>query len=257
MHDRIDRFARLLVTAQQRGEKLEVVPPDLRLASDAEGLQVRAIVERLLDYPVGGWKAGIPAGSAPYHGQIFAQVISNSGTTFHIPKSDNPARQVTTMAEGEIAFIIGKDLPNRDTPYTESEVVDAVQSANAAIEILQSRLPDFLGSPIPERIGDALGNGGLILGQPVLDWRRLNRKHLRATFAVNGKTIIDHVTGKDGPTDPIALLVWLANHLAGSGGLKTGQVVTTGSWTGTHVVTSGDLVVTDIEGLGSVQVSFT
>jgi 2-keto-4-pentenoate hydratase len=256
MSDKATRLAALLFEAYKSGRKLAQLPDDLRRQKMEEGLAAQAALERLIGKPIGAWKVGIPAGETPYHGAIFEGAIAKAPAVFKIPQSQDPATQVITMAEGEIAFTLCKDLPPRDRPYSTTEVLDAVDSACIAIEILQSRLPDFLAAPTAERVADGLGNGGFIIGAPVKGWQGIDRTKVHAGLTINGKVLVDHVIGKKGLVDPVALLEWLANNTGHRGGLRAGQVVTTGSWTGTEVVHPGDLVVARIDGLGSVEVRF-
>jgi 2-keto-4-pentenoate hydratase len=56
---------------------------------------------------------------------------------------------------------------------------------------------------------------------------------------------------------PHYALAWLANHLAARGkGLRAGEIVLTGSLVKTLWLASGDSVMMDLSGLGSVVVSF-
>jgi 2-keto-4-pentenoate hydratase len=56
---------------------------------------------------------------------------------------------------------------------------------------------------------------------------------------------------------PFEALAWLVNQLAGrGGGLKTGDVVLTGSVVQTNWVAAGDRVVMDLGTLGAVELSF-
>ena len=63
--------------------------------------------------------------------------------------------------------------------------------------------------------------------------------------------------GADVLGHPFEALAWLANQLAGrGGGLKTGDVVLTGSVVQTNWVAAGDRVVMDLGTLGAVELSF-
>ena len=56
---------------------------------------------------------------------------------------------------------------------------------------------------------------------------------------------------------PLTALTWLANQLAAYGiGLRSGQVVLTGSVVATQWVERGDRVRVDVEGLGAAEVVF-
>ena len=75
-----------------------------------------------------------------------------------------------------------------------------------------------------------------------------------ATLSVNGSTVVQRATWGNPAGDPLRLLAWLANEGALSlGGLRAGQWVTTGSCTGTVMVTPGTVVVADFPGLGRAE----
>jgi 2-keto-4-pentenoate hydratase len=55
----------------------------------------------------------------------------------------------------------------------------------------------------------------------------------------------------------LCLLTWLANHTnVRSGGLRRGDIVTTGSWTGLRFVASGARVEAAFPGIGGVDAEF-
>ena len=57
---------------------------------------------------------------------------------------------------------------------------------------------------------------------------------------------------------PLAALAWLANdRVAHGGGLKAGEVVTTGTCTGIVHVGAGDSARADFGDLGAVELAFT
>jgi 2-keto-4-pentenoate hydratase len=72
---------------------------------------------------------------------------------------------------------------------------------------------------------------------------------------VNGETQIEREGGH--PTDdPIGGAVALVNMMRDAGGVKAGQIVTTGSWTGLPFLKPGDRCVVRFEGLGEAEVVF-
>ena len=60
--------------------------------------------------------------------------------------------------------------------------------------------------------------------------------------------------GGNSAGDNVRLLVWMANHGARSlGGLRAGQIVTTGSCSGTDFVEPGTRVRAEFPGIGSIE----
>ena len=132
--------------------RLETIPDDARLSSVEEGIAVQSQVERRLGLSVGGWKVGIPPGAPTYRAPIYAPHVVASPASWPGPGEGTGPTDPVIMIEGEIAFTLGRDLPPRDTPYGEAEVVAAVASAHAAIEIVQWRVPGGSEGPVAERL---------------------------------------------------------------------------------------------------------
>jgi len=154
--------------------------------------------------------------------------------------------------EGETAFRFTRDLPARNSPYTSEEIAAAV-TVLPLIEIVSSRFREPLSRPKLEQLADCGINAGLVIGPETADWSHLDLAKLRVTFVVNGEVKIARKGGH--PTDhPIAGAVALANMMPG--GVKAGQIVTTGSWTGLPFLQPGDRCVVRFEGLGEAEVVF-
>ena len=159
------------------------------------------------------------------------------------------------MVESEICLRLGRDLPPRETPYGEAEVLDAVQSCHPALEVLQSRFLDDGALDPAERLADLLGHGGFVSGGAIEGWRGLDFDSLRVVQRVAGQP---DVAGRGNPAGGMGrLLCWLANEGAReAGGLWAGQFVTCGSWTGKTAVDGPCEVVVRFEGAPDLRVRF-
>ena len=73
---------------------------------------------------------------------------SPSGAT--VPLDGN----IMMVAEAEFAFRFARALPKRANPYTQDEVLDAVESLHPAIEVPDSRYNDFVTVGAPQLIAD-------------------------------------------------------------------------------------------------------
>ena len=72
-------------------------------------------------------------------------------------------------------------------------------------------------------------NAGVVLGQPVSDWRGIHLAGCRGYMEINGE-LVGEGMGADVMGHPLEPLAWLANALADQGReLKAGMVVITGS----------------------------
>lgn len=246
----IEKAAELLAAARTSGRKTDGLPAALRPTSDEDSFAIQEAVTRRLGATIGAWKVGVPGGTAPNsYAPIYAPDVLTGNQHF-------AADKVTLRGvEGEIAIKLGKDLPARDKEYSRAEVEAAIASVHAVIEVVDSRYSDFAAANYHEKLADNVSNGALVLGPAVTDWQKLNLGAVPVTFTIAGTVQTEKVGGVPGG-DPVNSLTWLANRLRTRGGMKAGQVVTTGSCTGLPFAKAGDTVTTKFEGLGEVSVSF-
>jgi 2-keto-4-pentenoate hydratase len=78
---------------------------------------------------------------------------------------------------------------------------------------------------------------------------------LRVELVVNDKVVLERQGGH--PTDdPLGVAVALVNMMREAGGVRAGQMVTTGSWTGLRFLEPGDRCVVRFETIGAAEVCF-
>ncbi len=243
--------AELLVAARRSGRRLDGLPAALKPADQAAAFAIQDAVMALLGERPGGWKVATPPGAPATCAPLFGSLIHPSPLAI-------PAAQVPLLGvEGEIAVRLGRDLPPRDNPYERTDLLAAIDGVAPAIEIVDTRLADFLKQAPHDKLADNIGNGAFVHGAPVADWRGLDLSALRVRLELAGRTLVDKVGGCPSG-DPVVAVVWLANHLTGRcGGLKAGQIVTTGSCVGMPFAKPGDTAIATFDGLGAAQVTFT
>jgi 2-keto-4-pentenoate hydratase len=251
MEGTMDRIARLFLEARRAGGPLVVPEPGGALAEAADAYVVQERVVRELG-PVGAWKVGAASPTAePLRAPILAATIHASPVTL-------PASGFHLIGiEAEIAYRLGADLLPRERPYAPEEVAAAIEGMLPAIELVDTRLADHETAPPLWKLADNQINGGLVIGDLVTEWRRLDPPSQPVRLEIDGSVVAE---GRGGNTagDPFRLLVWLANRCgAHCGGLRQGQIVTTGSLTGLRFVAPGARVRATLEGLGQVAVTFT
>jgi len=240
----LDQAAAALLAARRARTPLAAAPVGLSLTSEAEayGVQRRTLAALGAN---GGWKVGAPGPE----GAPNRAPMPLSG--FHPSPATLAASEFSFVgAEGEIALRFARDLPPRAEPYSREEVVAAVGSVHAAIEIVDSRFQDrkAVGGFWP--LADLQNHGAFVLGSGIEDWSALSLVDHPVVFTIDGEVRVDRTGGNPGG-DPLRLVTWLANQLAATeGGLKAGEVVTTGAVTGLILVTAGQKVHVRFPGLG-------
>ncbi len=200
--------------------------------------------------PVGGWKVGAPTPEAtPIYAPMPKAWIVPSGATLAGPHRYRGL-------EAEIAFVMGEDLPPREKPYSREEVVAAIASCHPVIEELESALVDPKAAAKMSMMADMQMHGGFIYGPAYADWKKLDFTQERVTLAVDGSVRVER-TGSNTSGDFLRLLPFLANEgAARTGGLKAGQWVTTGSWTGNIQTIAGAAVDVHFATVGAVGFRF-
>ncbi len=245
----IKRAADLLVGARRNGTSLEGLPADATPANVAEGHAIQDAVTAALGKRVAAFKAMAPANGEPTRGVIYADTIHPSPA--RVPLAEVPQCGV----EGEVAFVFRRDLPARGTPYTRDEVAAAVDAC-AAIELVSSRYRDFASASALVKLADSIANAAFVHAAPSADWRSLDLGKLQVTLTVNRETVLDQVGGH-ATGDPLGSAVALVNMMREHGGVRAGQFVTCGSYTGLRYLKAGDECSVRFEGLGAVEVTFT
>ncbi len=242
----------LLLDARRTCRTMADLPAALQPVSMDESFWVQTqLIESF--GTVGGWKVGAPAADAtPMCAPMPAAWIAGNGATLAAPHFRFRG------LEAEVAFLLGSDLPPRAQAYSDEEVLAAIQSCHPAVEILESGLTDPT-SPETNRlsqIADLQMHGGFVYGPAYANWREIDFSKEHVTLAVDSVVRVER-TGSNTSGNLLRLLPWLANHAtARTKGLRAGQWITTGSWTGVERAASGHSVDATFEHLGRVSLIF-
>jgi 2-keto-4-pentenoate hydratase len=217
--------ASLLLQARASATPIADLPEALRPADRAAAYVIQKAVSEKLG-PIGGWKVGSPGPDGPIQcAPMLASGITASPAT--LPNEGTRLRGL----EAEIAFRMATDLPPRATPYTRAEVISAIATAHPAIEVLESRFIDPDAVAPFTNLADTQSHGGFVYGPGLADWHDIDFAQETVSQYVNGALHMQRTGNPCG--DMIRLMVWMANEGAiWAGGLRQGQFVTCGSWTG-------------------------
>jgi len=136
------------------------------------------------------------------------------------------------------------------------EVVSAIASMNPAIEILETGLVDPTAVGKFTSAADMALHGGFVYGAAVEGWRDINFTKESVTLTVDGTVRVER-TGSNTSGNLMRLLPWLANEGSSrTEGLKKGDWITTGSWTGNTLATAGAAVEVRFSSAGLVALRF-
>lgn len=248
--DRLRQAAEILLEARRVLQPIDELPPGLRPKNLQEAYFIQDAMLQALGH-AGGWKVGAPSPDAtPLYSPM--PHIALTGTGERVTKQFRRLRGV----EGEVAFLLGKDLPPRSAPYSREELVDAIASCHPAIELLESALLDPDTADRLTVIADLQSNGGFIAGPAAPNWKDFDLTKESAQMNVDGFVRVENGKNSAG-ADLLRLVLWLANEAQSrTGGLLAGQWITTGSWTGKILADSGSVATARFPRLGEVTVRF-
>lgn len=242
--------ADMLMDARRTGEKLTDLPMELQPANVEEIYFVHDAMA-IAYGEIGGWKIGAPTADAePLFAPMPLEWIGPNNSVL------NGDRIRYRGLEAEIAFQVGEDLPPRATPYTREEVLAAMASCHPAIEELETAFVDPSAAARNSLLADLQTHGAFIYGPAYADWRSIDFSKETVMLAVDGIVRVER-TGSNTSGDLLRLLPYLANEgAARTGGLKRGQWITTGSWTGNTLGSAGSTVDVTFGTAGEVHLRF-
>jgi 2-keto-4-pentenoate hydratase len=231
-----------------------VLPPELYPASLDEAYRIRSQYQAIEEAggrgKIAGYKIALTTPvmqelcgiAEPCYGAVFANEV-------HHRKASLRARDYCRIAvEAEIAMMLGADLTEGGD---RERVGRAVESAMAAIELIEDLRYDYKRLDAKALVAGNAWNAGIVLGEPLAEWQRLDLARLEGKLFINGEEK-GRGLGGDVMGHPLNALSWLAGKLAEAGTpLKRGMVVMTGSIVATRYPIAGDRVEVAISGLGS------
>jgi 2-oxo-3-hexenedioate decarboxylase len=227
---------------------------DERVAYDIQGAlvakQIAGERTRLI-----GWKLGLTSVAKqkqmsvdrPIYGALLASRAINDGEPVAVASLIHP------KAEPEIAVVINREL--RGPGITADEARGAIESASAAIEIIDSRFRNFRFT-FSDVIADNTSASRFAISTLRVPAGGLDLRTLGAVFEKNGE-VVSTAAGAAILGDPAIGLAWLANAMADRGlALPAGSVVMTGALTDAIAVAPGDVVRVSLAQLGSLAIRF-
>ncbi|TWB53097.1 2-keto-4-pentenoate hydratase [Rhizobium sp. ERR 922] len=244
---RTDLLAQLFVDARRSGVSLASLPHNMEPITPEEADAVQDATVTLLGDTVGGYKVAQVAAAPGSWGAIIASRLIKSPARAIVP-----ARGL--CIEIELAFEIGRDLPGRGDgqPYGADEVRDAITGACTAFELVKSRLAAHPKPAPAVARADMMSNWGLVFGEKISDWGPAVHADLAVNLDIDGRPVVVQRGGHPSG-DPFHPIIWLANALVSRGrGLTAGQIVTTGSFGGSHPLPAGAIANGSIAGFAPI-----
>lgn len=232
-----ESLVRELVRARETKTRISrngvIVPKDI-----ADAARIQAEVLRALNVHNFGWKVGREGDLA-----VAAPIVLSNDSAIRW--------QSTLLVELEIAVTLKRDLPVLvGRRYSEADVIDATSHLSCGFELVEQRFEDneavFL-----TRLADSLSNQSYILGETSTDLSLLHQDEFECAISWNNETTT--VATRHPFGSALRVILEYANaqfdHL---GGLRAGQVITTGNLAHLITVDRPGVLSGSIKGLGKV-----
>jgi 2-keto-4-pentenoate hydratase len=253
----LDDLARQLWDARRLGHTIDAARCELPTTKE-EAYAIQDAIVQLSGLHRRGYKVGSTSKEAqhllgtdePGAGTLLGPFVHASPAHITIAPAQMPA------IEGEFAFRFGRDVPSRAEPYTMTEVLGAIDGVAGAIEVVGTRFSGGLsGKGRLLTTADCGVNIALVIGA----WTAFSGQDFQqhaVAMTING-VAKGAGTGSRALGDPFNVMLWLVNHQSNRRvGLKTGEIVSTGTCTGLDTVHSGDMARADFGTLGVVEIEF-
>jgi len=168
--------------------------------------------------------------------------------------SISEANLIQPRAEGEIAFVLNRDLMGPG--ITQADVLEATESVMACFEIVDSRIRDWKIA-IQDTIADNASCGVFVLGEKRVSPEGIDLTNVRLDMKRNGEL---HSSGLGSAVQghPAEAVAWLANTLGNFGvPLRAGEIILSGSLVPLVPVQAGDHFELSVTDIGSASIRFT
>jgi 2-keto-4-pentenoate hydratase len=254
----VEQAVDALLAVRRQHTAISALPIDSRPATLADAYRIQRaydgkVEDRVIGYKIGAASAAsqkLVGATEPFLASVHARACFQSPARLSIDDFFAPG------VEAEYAFEIGSDLPARAEPYTRGELEQAIAAVRPIIEICDNRFVDWRSVGLMQIIADNGFFGALVLGERVTDWRNHDLGALEVVMSLDGvergRACCTQVLG-----NPIDNVVWIANELSKQSiGLKPGQLIPIGTWTGLHFVQRGSRVRATFGPLESVEIEF-
>ncbi len=183
----------------------------------------------------------------PDFGMLYADMAYVDGEDIPLDRLMQP------KVEGEIAFVLKRDLSQENMTITD--VMQAIDYAVAAIEIVDSRIADW-DIKIMDTVADNASSGLYILGTEPRQLSEIDLHLCGMVIEYRGEPIS---TGAGAAClgNPLNATLWLAKTMVEAGRpLKAGDTILSGALGPMVSVNGSGVYELRISGLGSVRASF-
>lgn len=200
-----------------------------------------------------GYKAGLTSlpmqrmlgVDQPDYGPVLASTVYRDGDAISL------GRFIQPKVEAEIVLVLGEEL--RGPGVTVEDARRAVSGAAASMEIVDSRFADWR-IKLCDTVADMASNGAVAISSDIVPLAGVDLRLVGMVLSRDG-VLVDTGAGAAALGDPLAVVAWLANTLAGDDiALEPGHVVMTGALHAAVPMRPGERYLAEFDRLGSIGI---
>ena len=252
-------IARQLYEAEKSATPIPLLTqtwPDITL-EDAYAIQTEGLRLRLNDgETVIGRKIGITSRGmmrmlncdTPDYSYLLGSMMLPEGQPCRTEELIKP------MIEGELAFIMGRDL--RGPEITEEAVREATAAVCPCFEVCDVRFPGYGGVTVRDTISDEAGAARFVLGSCRRRLEEIDPRGIGMYIEKNGE-LLGSAAGVEVMGSPVTSVAWLANRLLAYGDyLREGDIVLSGAFMRADAAVVGDRYTVHLDGFPPLELAF-
>lgn len=168
-------------------------------------------------------------------------------------KCIDSSKLILPKVEGELAFILGKDITTKN--ITMDVLMDAIAQVRASIEVVDSRVENW-NIQISDTIADNASGSHFILGEDSKSLNELNPETVSMKLYKNGK-LSSEGNGRACMDNPLNAALWLAQKMNNQGEpLCKGEVLLSGALGPMVSAEKGDKINLEIDEFNSIRLEF-
>ena len=230
MPTKIEKVSEFIFQSHQRGDTFSNLENDMKPKDFAEAYNIqKRLRQKLPRGPLGGYKIALSSKiqqdyhniTQPVYGGLFRKEIFNS------PKVLMLKNYHRMSVEFELAFELSDRIIDSKIHRNLENIFPDISNVMPAIELVDDRGANYEGLDPLSLACDNAWSGGLVLGDPIEDWKEKDFLVMQSTCEWNHEpkittTVLD--------AKPFENLCWIINELHScQSELKPGMIIITGS----------------------------
>lgn len=251
--EKIIKISELILSEHQNDIPFSNLKSPLILNNEKEAYEVQFLYHKNSKRGIiGGYKIALASKiqqklcgiQNPIAGGIFKNEIYKSSRAIHLNNYQSLG------LEFEIAFETSQDIYPHTLKEENFRINNYIKNAYSCFELIDDRNASYDNLDALTLIADNAWSAGVILGNPIKNWKNLDFNNLNSKLFWNSELIGE---AKLSSTNPLNSLNWVLHHLNKlSQKIEQGSIIITGSLLQTKKPKSGDLIKFEIENLSSV-----